>query len=264
MNVLIIEDEQRSAERLAGLLVQCDPTIRVLGQLPSVAQGLAWFAAPGRGPGQPSQPDLLLLDIHLEDGSGFQLIEQAKLTLPIIFTTAFDAYTLQAFKTNSVDYLLKPVDPDELAAALAKFRARHLTPAPDLAAVLLMLGQLPGSGQLPAPNYKQRFMVSSGSKLRSIEVADVAYFFFADKATWLTPRQGPHADVEFSLDKLTEMLDPARFFRVNRRFLVAREAIHIIHAFSGGKLKLDLLPKPREEVFVSGDRVAPFKEWLGK
>ncbi len=263
MTVLLLEDEPRSAERLAGLLKQCDPTIRVLAQLPSVAEGLAWFAAPGRGPGQSGYPDLLLLDIHLEDGTGFQLIERAGLTLPIIFTTAFDAYTLQAFKTNSVDYLLKPIDPDELAAALAKFRARHLAPAPDLTAVLRLLGQRPVP-VAPVPAYKHHFLVSSGPKLRSIETTDVAYFFFADKATWLTPRQGPHADVEFSLDKLAELLDPARFFRVNRRFLVAREAIHTIHAFSGGKLKLDLLPPPREEVFVSGDRVPPFKEWLGK
>jgi len=263
MNVLILEDEPRSAERLVGLLKQCDPAIRVLAQLPSVAQGLAWFATPGQGPGQPGHPDLLLLDIHLEDGTGFQLIERAGLTLPIIFTTAFDAYTLQAFKTNSVDYLLKPVDIDELAAALAKFRTRHAAPAPDLAAVLRLFGQLPAPGP-PAPTHKARFLVSSGAKLRSIETADVAYFFFADKATWLTPRQGPRVDVEYSLDKLTELLDSVRFFRVNRSFLVAREAIHTIHAFSGGKLKLDLLPPPREEVFVSGDRVTPFKEWLGK
>ena len=263
MNVLILEDEPRSAERLAGLLKQCDPTIRVLAQLPSVAQGLAWFAAPGQGPGQPDHPDLLLLDIHLEDGTGFQLIERAGLTLPIIFTTAFDAYTLQAFKTNSVDYLLKPVDIDELTAALAKFRTRHTTSAPDLMAVLRLLGQLPAPGPL-APAHKARFMVSSGAKLRSIETADVAYFFFADKATWLTPRQGSRVDVEYSLDRLAELLDPTRFFRVNRSFLVAREAIHTIHAFSGGKLKLDLLPPPRQEVFVSGDRVTPFKEWLGK
>ena len=263
MNVLLLEDEPRSAERLAGLLRQCDPAIRVLAQLPSVAQGLAWFATPGQGPGQPGHPDLLLLDIHLEDGTGFQLIERAGLTLPIIFTTAFDAYTLQAFKTNSVDYLLKPVDIDELAAALAKFRTRHAAPAPDLAAVLRLFGQLPAPGPL-APAHKARFMVSSGAKLRSIETADVAYFFFADKATWLTPQQGPRVDVEYSLDKLTELLDPARFFRVNRSFLVAREAIHTIHAFSGGKLKLDLLPPPRQEVFVSGDRVTTFKEWLGK
>jgi DNA-binding LytR/AlgR family response regulator len=263
MTVLILEDEPRSAERLAGLLQQCDPTIRVLAQLPSVAQGLAWFAMPGQGPGQPGHPDLLLLDIHLEDGTGFQLLERAGLTLPIIFTTAFDAYTLQAFKTNSVDYLLKPVDVDELAAALAKFRTRHLAPAPDLAAMLRLLRQLPAPGP-PTPAYKARFMVSNGPKLRSIETADVAYFFFADKATWLTPRQGPRVDVEYSLDKLTELLDPVRFFRVNRSFLVAREAIDTIHVFSGGKLQLDLLPPPRQEVFVSGDRVTPFKEWLGK
>ena len=218
---------------------------------------------PRRG-GAPANPICACSTIHLEDGTGFQLIERAGLTLPIIFTTAFDAYTLQAFKTNSVDYLLKPVDIDELAAALAKFRARHLAPAPDLAAVLRLLGQLLASGPLPAPVHKQRVLVSSGPKLRSIETADVAYFFFADKATCLTPWQGPRVDVEYSLNKLAELLDPARFFRVNRSFLVAREAIHTIHAFSGGKLKLDLLPPPREKVFVRGDRVPPFKEWLGK
>ena len=106
--------------------------------------------------------------------------------------------------------------------------------------------------------------MSSGPKLRSLETADVAYFFFADKATWLTPRQGPRVNVEYSLDKLAELLDPARFFRVNRSFLVAREVIHTSHAFSGGKLKLNLLPPPSETVFVSGDWVPPFKEWLGK
>ncbi|RSK43075.1 LytR/AlgR family response regulator transcription factor [Hymenobacter rigui] len=263
MNVLILEDEPRSAERLAGLLRQCDPAIRVLAQLPSVAEGLAWFAAPGQGPGQPGHPDLLLLDIHLEDGTGFQLIERAQLTLPIVFTTAFDAYTLLAFKTNSVDYLLKPVAPDELAAALAKFRTRHAALAPDLTALLRLLGQLPAAPP-PSPAYKPRFMVSSGTKLRSIETADVAYFFFADKATWLMPRQGSRVDVEYSLDKLTELLDPDRFFRISRSFLVAREAIGTIHAFPGGKIQLELLPPPRQEVFVSGDRVTPFKEWLGK
>ncbi|GAB2558292.1 LytR/AlgR family response regulator transcription factor [Spirosoma areae] len=256
MNVLIIEDEKRTAQRLENLLTQYDPTIRVLALLPSVAKTLAWFAN-----STPNKPDLLLLDIHLEDGSGFQLIEQAKLTLPIIFTTAYDQYTLQAFKTNSIDYLLKPIDADELAQALDKFkRMRGSTtpaPLPDMTALLQALKTAPSP-------YKERFMVTIGTKIRSIETAEIAYFFYEDKSTWLTTRDGQHVSLEYSLDKLTTLLDPQRFFRINRAFLVALDAIRTIHMYSGSKLNVELHPKPRLEVFVSGDRITDFKEWLGK
>ncbi len=260
MNVLIVEDEKRTAQRLAALLQQYDPGIRVLDQLPGVAKAVAWFADSAH-----VRPDLLFLDIHLEDGSGFQLIEQAGLTLPIIFTTAFDEYTLQAFKTNSVDYLLKPIDPDELAAALNKFKTRSVqaSATPDITVLRGLLGQYGLAASAPVA-YKERFMVTIGTKIRSIETADIAYFFFQDKATWLTTREGLNLSIEYSLDKLTTLLDPARFFRVSRAFLVSLDSIQTIHAFSGGKLKLDLQPKPRLELFVSGDRITPFKEWLGK
>jgi len=256
MNVLIVEDEKRTAQRLEKLLNEYDPTIRVLAQLPGVAKAVAWFADSAN-----IRPDLLFLDIHLEDGSGFQLIEQAGLTLPIIFTTAYDEYTLQAFKTNSVDYLLKPIDPDELGAAIDKFRSRQ--PTPDLSVLRALLGQLGPVSSAPA-GYKERFMITIGQKIRSIEIVEVAYFFFQDKSTWLTTQEGQNLSIEYSLDKLTTLMDPARFFRVNRAFLVSLESIQTIHAFSGSKLKLDLLPKSRTDVFVSGDRITPFKEWLGK
>ncbi|GHB61670.1 LytR/AlgR family response regulator transcription factor [Persicitalea jodogahamensis] len=257
MDVLIIEDEKRTAQRLEKLLAQYDPTIQVLAQLPGVAKAVAWLADPAN-----PKPELVFLDIHLEDGSGFQIIEQAQLTLPIIFTTAFDEYTLQAFKTNSIDYLLKPMDADELGAALDKFKRLRSTPAPDLSPLLQLLGQTPGLGM--GNTYKDRFMVTIGTKIRSIETSDIAYFFFADKSSWITTREGLNISIEYSLDKLSEMLDPKRFFRVNRAFLVSLDSIHTIHAYSGGKLKLDLRPEPRLEVFVSGDRITPFKEWLGK
>ena len=256
MNVLIVEDEKRTAQRLEKLLEQYDPDIRVLAQLPGVAKTVAWFADPANG-----RPDLLFLDIHLEDGSGFQLIEQAGLTLPIIFTTAYDAYTLQAFKTNSVDYLLKPIDPDELGAAIDKFKALRPT-TPNLTVLRDLLGQLGPVGSATA--YKERFMVTIGTKIRSIDTADIAYFFFADKSTWLTTREGQHITLEHSLDKLAGLLDPKFFFRVNRSYLVSMAAIRTIHTYSGSKLKLDLLPARPEDVFVSGDRITPFKEWLGK
>lgn len=258
MNVLIIEDEKRTAQRLEKLLGEYDPAIRVLAQLPGVAKSVAWLADPAN-----PKPELVFLDIHLEDGSGFQLIEQARLTVPIIFTTAFDEYTLQAFKTNSVDYLLKPIDADELGAAIDKFKKLRAAPAPDLTSLLQLLGQKAGLN-LPASTYKERFMVTIGTKIRSIETSEIAFFFFSDKSTWITTREGLSISIEYSLDKLTELLNPKRFFRVNRAFLVALNSIQTIHAYSGGKLKLDLRPEPRLEVFVSGDRIAPFKEWLGK
>ena len=265
MNAVIVEDEKLTARRLESLLMQYDPAMQVLAVLPSVAKGVAWFADRTQQ-GLP-QPDLLFLDIHLEDDSGFQLIERAGLTnLPIIFTTAYDQYTLQAFKTNSIDYLLKPIDEAELAAALDKFkRLRETTVArasvsetlPDMAALLHAL-------KLSPSPYKERFMVTIGTKIRSINATDIAYFFYEDKATWITTRDNQHVSIEYSLDKLATLLDPHRFFRINRAFVVALDAIRTIHTYSGSKLKLDLQPEPRQEVFVSGDRMGDFKEWLGK
>jgi len=180
MNVLIVEDEKLTAQRLESLLANYNPEIRVLAVLRSVKKSVAWFAQTD------VQPDLLFLDIHLEDDSGFRLIEQAGLTLPIIFTTAYDQYMLQAFKTNSIDYLLKPIDADELAAALDKFkrvRQAATPPLPDVSALLKLL-------QPATTAYKDRFMVTIGTRIRSIETAEIAYFFFEDKATWITTPEG--------------------------------------------------------------------------
>ncbi|WP_338875914.1 LytTR family DNA-binding domain-containing protein [Spirosoma sp. SC4-14] len=259
MNVVIVEDEKLTARRLENLLADYDSSIEVLAILPSVGKGVAWFAERVEQ-GLP-QPELVFLDIHLEDDSGFQLIERAGLTLPIIFTTAYDQYTLQAFKTNSIDYLLKPIDETELAAALDKFKRLRQsdtsTPLPNLNLLLKALQTA------PAP-YKERFMVTIGTKIRSIEAADIAYFFYEDKSTWITTRDGQHVSIDYSLDKLATMIDPKQFFRVNRAFLVSLEGIRTIHTYSGSKLKLDLQPVSRQEVFVSGDRITDFKEWLGK
>lgn len=260
MNVVIIEDEKLTARRLESMLLQYDPTINVLAQLPSVSKAVAWFTEVVNSQGQLPLPDLLFLDIHLEDDSGFRLIEQANLTLPIIFTTAYDQYTLQAFKTNSIDYLLKPIDADELAAALDKFRRLQQHTEPALADINTLLKLM----QKPAVHYKERFMVTIGTKIRSIETTEIAYFFFEDKATWLTTQGGQHITIDYSLDKLVDLLNPTHFFRVNRAYLVSLGSIRTIHTYSGSKLKLDLNPAPRQDIFVSGDRITTFKEWLGK
>jgi DNA-binding LytR/AlgR family response regulator len=254
MNVLIIEDETLTARRLEKLLHAYDPAIQVLAQLPSVKTAVRWLVDHE----STNSPDLIFLDIHLEDDTGFRIIELTGTRVPIIFTTAYDDYTLQAFKTNSIDYLLKPIDENELAAAINKFKTLRKKTIPDLSNLVQLLEK---SGE---KRYKDRFMITIGTKIRTVSVTEIAYFFFEDKATWLTHHEGQHLTIEYSLDKLEELLQPQQFFRVNRAFLVSLASIETIHTYSGSKLKLELQPKSRQEVYVSGDRITDFKKWLGK
>ncbi len=264
MNIIIIEDEARTARQLERMLHKYDPALHIMAQLPSVKEAVAWFNQHGNGQpgsGQASLPDLIFMDIHLEDGLAFSIFEQTPLTLPVIFTTAYEEYMIKAFKVNSIDYLLKPVEYDELVAALEKFSHLRQQPqpaSPDLNALLALIRKP------PEPAYKERFMVSLGTKIRSVEVGDVAYFFSEEKATFLVTSEGLLLPVDYSLDQVAGMLNPTRFFRANRQFLVARPAIQTIHAYSAGKLKLDLLPVSRHEVFVSLSRITEFKDWLGR
>ena len=258
MNVVIIEDENLTAKRLESLLHKYDPAISVLARIPSVAEAVAWFTD--------SHPtvDLIFMDIHLEDDLGFRIFEQTDLTTPVIFTTAYDEYMIQAFKVNSIDYLLKPINYNELVAAIEKFKAlkkqfgQENPGAPDLETLLNLIGK---SKQA---DYKDRFMITVGTKIRSIETTEIAYFYLEEKVVFLVTKDGLTLPIDYSLDKLTQLLNPRQFFRISRQFLVSLSAIQTIHTFSAGKLKLDINPKSRQEVFVSGDRMTEFKEWLGK
>jgi two-component system LytT family response regulator len=259
MNVVIIEDENLTAKRLESLLHKYDPTINVLTRLPSVAETVAWLEQSDR-----AAIDLVFMDIHLEDDLGFRIFEQADLTTPVIFTTAYDEYMIQAFKVNSIDYLLKPINYDELVAAIEKFKALKKQfglaspPAPDMDTLLSLIGKSKHT------DYKDRFMITVGNKIRSISTSDIAYFYLEEKIVFLVTKDGLNLPVDYSLDKLTQVLNPRQFFRISRQFLVSLPAIQTIHTFSAGKLKLDLTPKSKHEVFVSGDRMTEFKEWLGK
>ncbi len=264
MNVVIIEDENLTGKRLESMLHKYDPGIRVLARIPSVAEAVAWFDEHNQK-ARPSPPiDLVFMDIHLEDDLGFRIFEKTHLTTPVIFTTAYDEYMIQAFKVNSIDYLLKPINYDELVAAIEKFKAlkkqfgQAESVAPDLETLLNLISK---SGQT---DYKERFMITIGPKIRSIETSEIAYFYLEEKMVFLVTKEGLTLPVDYSLDKLTQLLNPRQFFRISRQFLVSLPAIQTIHAFSAGKLKLDLMPKSRQEVFVSGDRMTEFKEWLGK
>jgi len=251
MNTIIIEDENLTALRLEGMLKKCDPNIQVLAMLPSVAEAVQWLR-------RNESPDLVFMDIHLEDDLCFKIFELAPLTSPVIFTTAYDEYMIKAFKVNSIDYLLKPVNLVELMAALDKYKAlKEQFSKPDFNTLLQYIGQR-------APEYKTRFMITVGTKIRSIETTEIAYFYSDEKITFLVTREGQHLPIDFSLDKLVNLLDPKLFFRASRQFLVGFSSIQSVLTHFKGKLKLELAPKARHEVFVSGDRMTDFKEWLGR
>ncbi|RAJ08212.1 LytTR family two component transcriptional regulator [Chitinophaga skermanii] len=253
MNVVIIEDETLSAKRLEKMLHSIDVKINVMAILPSVKASVQWLA-------DNSAPlNLIFMDIHLEDDHAFKIIEETALSIPTIFTTAYDNYAIKAFKTNSVDYLLKPIEQAELEQAITKFKQIHFQQGSKETFNYQALLE-----KLAPTSYKTRFMANVGNKLISIPTENIAYFYYKDKATWAMTKEGKSCCVEYSLDKLIKLLDPSTFFRINRSYIVSYESIQSMKYYSTSKLKLDIAPITSEEVFVSSDRLTAFKEWLGK
>jgi DNA-binding LytR/AlgR family response regulator len=255
MNVLIIEDELLTAQRLEKMLKNYDKDITVVDKISSVSNAIKWLTNPST-----EKPDLIFMDIHLEDDIAFKIIDETQTLIPIIFTTAYDEYMLQAFKANSVDYLLKPIDEDELVTALKKFKDVHQVSnsLPKLNALLGLLNKTQSS------LHKDRFMVTVGTRIKSIDANDISYFYFEEKSTFMVTHDNQNLLLDYSLDKLLSLLNPKMFFRINRSAIISLKSIQNIHTISSGKLKLDLLPKSKREFFVSGDRITDFKEWLGK
>ena len=247
MKVVIIEDEFFSAEKLSQQLKQLYPSIEILAVIPSVAAGLQWFKTH-------AEPDLIFSDIQLEDQKSFDLFDQLSLDAPIIYTTAFDQYAIQAFKQNSIDYLLKPIDLEELRAALKKYE--------NLEYRLLKKG-LRLQIDKPKEGFKERFLVKKGSQLVVIKLEEVAYFKSDQKLNFLVTRDNQKFVIEHTMDQLTEQLDSKKFNRISRSRLISLDSIHKIHNHFNGRLKLELNPSEEEEVFVSRERVPAFKEWLG-
>src|SRR5882762_9753655 len=258
MNVVVIEDERLTAQRLISLVKKYDASIHVLAEIPSVVEAISWFKT------HPvTSVDLIFMDIHLEDGDGFEIVSKLNLTTPIIFTTAFDEYMIRAFKVNSIDYLLKPVNYEELAAALNKFRSlrsnnNELQPGSTQADIKTLIKQL---SQQNNPQFKDRFMVTAGTRIRSIKTERIAYFYLEEKTVLLVTNDGTILPIDYSLDKLVQIIDPKQFFRVSRQFIVSLNSIQMVRTISAGKLRLDLVPiangkKTKQEVAVSGDRVS--------
>lgn len=251
MKAIIIEDENLTAKRLQSLLHKYDPAIQVLEIIPSVQEAVEWFNTH-------PEPDIVFMDIHLEDDLAFKIFEQIHLHAPVIFTTAYDEYMIKAFKVNSIDYLLKPINYEELVQSIEKFKnLKKQFANPNMETLLQFIGT-------KEPEYKSRFMITVGTRIKSIETEDIAYFYSEEKLTFMVTKEGQQLPIDFSLDKLTSLLNPKDFFRISRQFIVSFESIQSVQAHIKGKLKLELKPACKFEVFVSGDRMSDFKEWLGR
>jgi DNA-binding LytR/AlgR family response regulator len=255
MKVLLIEDEFPAAERLKTLIHTTDPGIEILAYIDSVKDGIQWFQ-------DNAAPDLIFADIQLADGLSFEIFEHNAVRSPVIFTTSFDEYALKAFKLKSIDYLLKPLKQSELADALYKFREMQVSfPAQEYAMKMEALVD----GMLHhAKRYKTCFLVKHQEELIPVPQKNIAYFYASKRHVCLITREGKQYLVDHTMDDLDRLLDPAVFFHVNRQFITHLASLHKIHTHFNGALKLELLPKPSEEVMVSREKTKLFKEWLEK
>ncbi len=246
MKVLIIEDESAAANRLAKMIQEIDPSIEVVDQLDSIESSVLWLE-------KHPAPDLLFMDIHLADGSSFEIFRFVKLDKPVIFTTAYDEYALQAFKVNAIDYLLKPLKKTELEQAIGKYRNLQKPVEMNYQAL---------ANSLQGDKYNFRFLIRFGQNIKVVEFRDAAYFYTEDKITFIVTKEGKRYPVEPSLEKLEEMADPRAFFRINRQFIVNIECIKEMYAYSKSRVKLKLDPPTDKETIVSTERSPVFKKWL--
>ncbi len=250
MKILIFEDEKLTAERLVQLLKRYDSQVEVLDIIPSVKEGVTWLE------NNPA-PDLVMMDIQLSDGNCFELFGKSHVQFPVIFTTAYNEYAIRAFKVNSIDYLVKPIDYKELHAAMEKFKrlepAATETPMPGYRELLKTL----------TDPYKERFMVKVGEQYKFIETRDIAYFFYDEGLVFARTYANKDVPMNLSLDKIEKSLDPHFFYRINRKFLISAGAIVEMHAYSNSRVKIQLKPTCTGKVIVSRERVGGFKEWLG-
>lgn len=250
MQILLIEDETAAARRLEKLLAEVAPDAVVLDRLDSVEAAVLWLQ-------NNPLPDLMLLDIHLADGSSFEIFDHVPITCPVVFTTAYDEYALRAFKVNAVDYLLKPIKAAELAAAIEKCQRLAQSAAPDYAPLLDMLRKQTGAGHL------RRMLIRFSNSIKLVDMSDAAYFYTKDKITFLVTRStGKRFPVDYPLDKLEHLLDPAAFFRINRQFIINVAAIKEMHPYSKSRVKVVLEPGTDQDTIVSTERSAEFKRWL--
>ena len=251
MKVVIIEDENLAARRLENMVKAADPTVEIVAMLESVEDSVLWFSSN-------PHPDLIFLDIHLEDDLSFSIFEKVKINSPIIFTTAFDEYAIRAFKFKSIDYLLKPIVQDELINAIEKYKTW------DEGVNNLDISSLFDLIQKKDIKYRERYSVAYGQKIKSFLVDEIAYFYSSKGDTYAVLHDKNQYPLDYSLDTIASELNPVDFFRINRQYLIGHKCLKNVLVYPKSHLKLEILPTPETDVFVSIDKVTPFKRWFGE
>jgi two-component system LytT family response regulator len=254
MRVLIIEDEPANARNLEYMLQEADPAIILAAVLTGVEDSVAWLKK------QPDSCDLIFMDIRLNDGLSFEIFDKVKVGQPVIFVTAYDNYALQAFKTNGIDYILKPYDEEEVKQALEKYK--RLQGTGKGLADQQQMGLLLQSMQQGTPVYKQSFLVHFREKLLPLEAARIAWFYTAHELVYACTTENKQYPIDYTLEQLQQQLNPHQFFRANRQCIIQRSAIQEIDLYFNGRLYLKLLPEPAEKVLISKARVPEFKAWM--
>jgi two-component system response regulator LytT len=251
MKLLIIEDEIHNAKRLQAMLADIDKDISIVNILESVSESIEWFAFN-------AEPDLILMDVRLADGLCFEIFSATNITVPVIFTTAYDEYAIRAFKVNSIDYLLKPIHKPELEAALGKFRQlAHQNASPMISNLIEIIKKQEIA-------YRSRFLVPLHDGYKTILVSDICYIYSEFKVTHLVLQHTTEHAISLTMDELEDQLDPNIFFRANRQHIINISSIKEIHNYFNGKLKVILHQHPDTEVIISREKAAVFKHWLDR
>ena len=251
MKILIVENEKPAAEKLVRALKKIDKSVTVLGVVETVEDAINCIQ-------DTPQPDLILMDIQLDDGLCFEIFEIINVDIPIIFTTAYDEYTLKAFKVNSVDYLLKPIDEESLKSAISKFKKLYADNDPFKKDFRQLLHEFRNQ-------YKSRFLIKIGDKYRSVLAGEISHFHIIERSVFLTDFQGKDNGVDYSLEQLQTLLDPRKFFRINRECIVNIDAISLMSSYSSSRLHLTIKNQEKSDLFVvSREKVSDFKKWIDK
>lgn len=256
LKVLIIEDEIPAQRLLKETLQEINIKTEVIICLDSIKSAVTWFQ-------NNTHPDVVLLDIQLSDGLSFEIFKQVNVESMIIFTTAYDEYTLQAFKVNSLDYLLKPIEKDELQAAFVKYQHYNKQFIKEKKSTI-DFSELATLLKNEKQEYRKRFLIQSNDSFFQLPIEQIAFFYSMQGITFAVTFEKREYPINFSLESLKEQLNPALFFKVNRQIIINIEAIKRVHSYFNGKLKLEIKPSHSEDIVIGKDKAAAFKKWLDR
>lgn len=254
MKVVIIEDEISASNRLKRHLQNIDSSIEVLTVLESIEDAIEWLS-------NNEEPNLIFMDIQLSDGLSFEIFDEIKIDCPVIFTTAYNEYAVKAFKVNSIDYLLKPIDPKELGASLQKYYQLNQMSKYNTEIDLKPLMQ---ALKIDKRKYKSRFLIKKGKSLIVLPIDTISYFCIQNQLVYAVTQDGSKHLIDFPLDEIEDMIDPSCFFRINRQMIVAVDSIITINDYFNSRLKLTLKSAPNSDTIVSREKVTDFKKWLDR